>query len=452
MPARLPWQPQHPRQPQRRGFGPSLLRRSESLRSAVNLTLGIGQSGRLCQRGGNQLAGWQPRPLPTLHEVFPEEFPDPAAPSQSSTTGVPGTSPAGECEWQSRFHELELEQSRREDEERCRHQQQFESAESAARRSAAELALSRALGEEEVSSPKQSHQRAMMLRPAVREAREALQASGAPPGATGGLTRMIKLADTWLERWMAHEEKKQGVSDYADRVRRGEASDWDMTQQGLEERVISGDLGGVRAGIRAKLSVLRRCKEQRSRTLIHLACDQLGLQQVSNSHRFSSAYIKIVDALLKAGASANSVDDDGLSPLDLALPGASPEVQDALHKFGLRQRLGPRMQAQHIAPAPPAVEPAEEPVAELIDNWTRSNWKDVMTSGSEWRREGTFFDGDETKDPLNESKPGPLAQFLATGALLRSSGGWYKPPPGGSTGLSNSGFQGSMGLSNSGLK
>lgn len=364
------------------------------------------------------------------------EFPDPAELSQSSATGAVGTLPSGDgaplnCEWQSRFHDLELEQSRWEENKRARQQQaQFENAEGAARRKAAEVALKKALGEEEVMSPVQSHQRASLLRPAIREARDALEScGGAPPGATGGLTRMIQLADTWLQRWSAQEEHRQSGLDHEERIRRGEASNFEMTQQGLEEQVLAGDLGGVRAGLRAKLSVLRRSDQQRHRTLVHLACDQLGLREVASSHRLSSAYIKIVDALLQAGASANAVDDDGLSPFDLALPGASADVQDALQRLGLRQRHGPRLQLRPTLSADVAPE-EHVPVAE-----SSASWMDNMTSGSEWRKEGVFFDGDVTADSHEDPKPGPLAQFLATGALLRSSGGWYKPEASSSSGL-----------------
>lgn len=240
---------------------------------------------------------------------------------------------------------------------------------------------------------------------------------------------MIKLADTWLQRWNDQEEQRQSALNHEERIRRGEASNWEMTQQGLEEQVLAGDLGGVRAGLRAKLSVLRRSEQQRHRTLVHLACDQLGLREVAKSHRLSSAYVKIVDELLKAGAGANTVDDDGLSPFDLALPGASADVQDALQRLGLRQRHGPRLQLRPTLSTDTAPE-EHVPVAE-----SSPSWMDNMTSGSEWRKEGVFFDGEATTDPLEESKPGPLAQFLATGALLRSSGGWYKPEASSSSGL-----------------
>jgi len=275
---------------------------------------------------------------------------------------------------------------------------------------------------------------------------------------------MIKLADTWLEHWDQREAERHNERDHDHRVRRGEASDFQMSQDVLEDRVQAGDLGAVRAGLRARLSVLRRSLKHHNRTLVHLACNQLGCSEVAESHRQSSAYIKIVDALLRAGASANSVDDDGFSPLDLALPGASSEVQDALQKLGLLQRQGarkaapkdatppeappaPRMRSE--APPPPTSLPTpsftESPVAAASPLGFRNLGLDVMTSGSEWRQ-GTFYGnrgGEEEEDPFGESTPGPLAQFLATGALLQSQGGWRKSPSSSSK-LSNGGWRKSI--------
>lgn len=149
----------------------------------------------------------------------------------------------------------------------------------------------------------------------------------------------------------------------------------------------------------------------------------------------SSAYIKIVDTLLRAGASNNSIDDDGCTPLDLALQGASLHVQDALRRFGLQQRQRPRSQDESYdasskqvgtdipflqeGPTVPAQSSETEPIPSSREFAAVDKQK--ILEGTEWN------DDDDLSDLMSafeDSQPGPLAQFLATGALLQSQGGW----------------------------
>lgn len=416
------------------------LGRHDALRAAVALSLrpaGIGTPGRARRRGAGPLAareargplaGWRPTALPSLAEVFPAEFPD-ADISDLGTTGTANqrTDAVAKMEearggqdscrggaldlrWQSNFRDLQQVSAQRVHEEvAAREAYEKRLQDGIARCKAAEEVLCKALGadDEEVSSPAQSQKKAMALRPALCEARDALRVSGVPPpGTLRGLNRAITLATMWLEQWDAHEVKRRSEHEHAQRVRRGEASDWQMTQEELEDRVIAGDLGAVRAGVRAKLSVLRRSERRRRRTLVHLACERLGCEEVVASQHLASAYLKIVETLLQAGAGGNSVDDDDYAPLDLALPGASWAIQDALQKLGLRQRkerlftvLAKASTDKEVPVTSPPPVPAEEVV--------------------QCREDVNAVDSSDA-----ETEPGPLAQFLATGALLRSQSGW----------------------------
>lgn len=376
--------------------------------------------------------------LPSLAEVFPVEFGESpssvlsASPCQEKKEAIKKiTSHEGNINflWQLSFHKAEAVRTR------AKHQKSDMAKgclDNAAdmRCRVAEDTLRKALDEDdEVFSPG-SRDKAAAVRDALDEARNALQAvGGAPRRSTVRLSGLILSAKSWLDQCDARRAENRNLQQYMKRVERGEASNWQMTQEDLEERVQAGDLGAVRGGLRARLSPLLRSRRERHRSLLHLACERLGRQEVAASQYKSSAYIKIAEALVRAGAGANVVDDDGMTPLDLAFPGASLAVQDALRKLGLQLRRRSQNDALENAssgacPAecsPSADQPNRNRTESLLAQAFTEETTNLVEKGDEKEDEPAFA---EDTDTLDDSKRGPLAQFLATNALLRSQGGW----------------------------
>lgn len=133
-----------------------------------------------------------------------------------------------------------------------------------------------------------------------------------PPAPLSQLSRVMLIAEGRLEAYNAQQVRKQAKFAARDRIARGEAPDWTMTVQELWDRVEQLDLGGVRAGLLAKLSVMDRATDRS--TILHRAC-----RDACKAGDDTETRSTIIKELMAADAMPNIRDMVDRTPLDLAL-------------------------------------------------------------------------------------------------------------------------------------
>jgi len=194
------------------------------------------------------------------------------------------------------------------------------------------------------------------LREGMKEAKLLLErVSGAAASITNPLDRLVKIAETRILQHDERESSRKRREQWKNRVRSGAAADWKMTVPELWVHVEAGNLAAVKAGMKAKLPVLNRSSDGKRLTVLHIACKPACVEERASSTKAGAdaqdeaegagdvraRRLAIVEELLKAKASPNTVDAKELTPLDLAVceggEGAeSLEVVQALRKLGLR--------------------------------------------------------------------------------------------------------------------
>lgn len=197
----------------------------------------------------------------------------------------------------------------------------------------------------------------------------------APASVTNPLVRLLTISDARLQQLDERDAARDRREAWRDRVRRGDAADWKMTVEELWVFAEQGNVGAVRAGMKAKLPVLSRSKDGKRFTVVHIACrpackealqeadeaagggesspgaaaveeDELRAESVDEPPEAREEAAKmgrrvaVVAALLEARASANAVDVADRTPLDLAVceggsGSADLPVVEALRGLGL---------------------------------------------------------------------------------------------------------------------
>lgn len=133
-----------------------------------------------------------------------------------------------------------------------------------------------------------------------------------PPGPLSQLERVLLIAQGRLDAYNHIQEKKKAKFAAEDRIKRGDAPDWTMDVKGLWDRVEQLDLGGLRSGLMAKLSVMDR-RPDRS-TILHHACRHACREGDDTETR-----VTIIKELMAADAMPNIRDMEDRTPLDIAI-------------------------------------------------------------------------------------------------------------------------------------
>eukprot|EP00747_Dinoflagellata_sp_TGD_P211086 gnl/TRDRNA2_/TRDRNA2_84290_c0_seq1.p1 gnl/TRDRNA2_/TRDRNA2_84290_c0~~gnl/TRDRNA2_/TRDRNA2_84290_c0_seq1.p1 ORF type:complete len:1140 (+),score=166.66 gnl/TRDRNA2_/TRDRNA2_84290_c0_seq1:93-3512(+) len=178
------------------------------------------------------------------------------------------------------------------------------------------------------------------LRKEIPRAYKAINAvPGCPSGVTSALSRVVQLAEARLNQYDDRVESIQCRDNYIERVRTGLAADWHMTQAEFDKHIEEGNVGHVRAGLKARLSVMLRSQDGLRRSVLHRACAPLGRAFKAGDEEAVENYILTVEALVQGRANANAADQHGNTPLDLAVSeGLDPSAPafERLHAIGLK--------------------------------------------------------------------------------------------------------------------
>lgn len=199
--------------------------------------------------------------------------------------GLPGYIPPEEptkvnIEWTKAFHAVDAECHRKRVEElhnaateNTSHEQQ----EAIKRQAAIKQAVEDTKAERQEAKDAVLHAMAIGDGEALGEAVQKVKAllaklEGAERPVTNKLNQLLTLGETRYEQYSEHKSKQKAHHDWVERVRVGESADWHMTERELWDHVEAGNLGAVRAGMRAKLPVHTRSKDGKRLTVLHAAC------------------------------------------------------------------------------------------------------------------------------------------------------------------------------------
>jgi hypothetical protein len=137
-----------------------------------------------------------------------------------------------------------------------------------------------------------------------------------PPAPLANLRRLVELAQSRVQQFDMREGARKGARDFDERVAKGVAPDWSITQEQFWKYAEEGSVEKVNAALRAKLPVAPKSKDGQRLTVLHVACRGAVRQ---NSEAGAERGLQVIAALLEARAAPNVVDAMERTPLDLAV-------------------------------------------------------------------------------------------------------------------------------------
>lgn len=184
-----------------------------------------------------------------------------------------------------------------------------------------------------------------------------IQVQGTPAAATSSLVTLLQVAEARLEQFEFQQDRRQADANHLGRVQRGEAANWQMTNDELRDHIEACNPQAVQAGLKAMLPISVRSAERL--TLMHFACRD-ALTDIDDE--VTKRRLEVVALLCEAKALVNAEDSQARTPLDLAIAqggegSESATAAAALRSFGLRTSEEARAEARAARQAEEAMSP-----------------------------------------------------------------------------------------------